>query len=756
MSSLYAGASAGYLNVWRQKSGQTNFFSWSQLDEAEAFMLQAAENDNVYHSIGLQHNALNGRKSAGVCGVPCISFDADLCSDVRGVHAKTDLPATGDEALDFVREIGLPDPTAIINSGNGQYWQWRLPNIWEFVSNAERDRMAWLSKAWHNLIIGAAKKKGWTFDNTSDLVRLTRIPGTFNHKTNPPKLVTLVSLDLEKRYSPQDLEEVLQAVAQRLGVTTSKPATSRGGLPEFLAANDNSSSDRERLRLTAITAGCRWVRSCVCRMEHLPEPEWYALSSIVGRCDKGEQAFHQLSKADPRYNEEETQAKLHRALESAGPRTCDSIASELACVDCTGCPFRGGALKTPLQLGRLSPAAAELMANHVLVINTGLFVDLSTMRTYSERAFKNKFRHMTGDKTPVSLLIEHRFTRKVEAVDYLPGVEQRFIPTSSGDVLNAWQDTGVQPEAGDASIIHEHLEYLIPNEVERRHLLDSFAHLVQQPTAKLRHVLALIGGQGTGKSFLGAVLGRIVGSENVITCENSDLESRFNAHLGNRRAAVLEELGIMKRKDIYEAVKRFIADDHMQVEEKAIPRFTARTPKLILAFSNHLRPTDLPQGDRRFWICRSDVDRQSDAYYNRLWNEGLDQVPVFVHDLLRRDITGFDPDAPPPMTAAKAEIIEASRPVTEQELRAMIEDGAHPFHRELFTVDDVRTGLVSRMARTPTRNELSNYLKQLGAVNLEQLRVGDGARERLWALKRPDYWRNATPAERAQELARRA
>jgi hypothetical protein len=42
----------------------------------------------------------------------------------------------------------------------------------------------------------------------------------------------------------------------------------------------------------------------------LAEPHWYAAASVLGRCENGEEIFHDLSRADHRYSETETQKKL--------------------------------------------------------------------------------------------------------------------------------------------------------------------------------------------------------------------------------------------------------------------------------------------------------------------------------------------------------------------------------------------------------------------------------------------------------------
>src|SRR5688572_1438742 len=54
-------------------------------------------------------------------------------------------------------------------------------------------------------------------------------------------------------------------------------------------------------RIEPILAGCGWLRHCRDDAATLPEPEWYGMLSIVGRCDGGEQLAHEFNAPYPTY-----------------------------------------------------------------------------------------------------------------------------------------------------------------------------------------------------------------------------------------------------------------------------------------------------------------------------------------------------------------------------------------------------------------------------------------------------------------------
>lgn len=276
----------------------------------------------------------------------------------------------------------------------------------------------------------------------------------------------------ERRFTPEELEELVARIGKGSGSThRSRNARQKEGRSPATPANDNMvapEEEKDEANFRSVKAGCVWVQSTLERGERLPEPEWYAQASIVGRCVGGERLFHDLSKADPRYDADETQAKLEHALADAGPRTCANIHESLGFEGCTNCPFwnRQG-FTSPLQLGRESTTSAELMATHVFDLASECYINLASRKRYTEKKFSHKFRHRTGKSTPHHLVISHRFTRKVECTDYLPGVDDLFVDEAHGEALNLWQPGGVRPEPGDTDLIDQHLAYLMPAEDER-------------------------------------------------------------------------------------------------------------------------------------------------------------------------------------------------------------------------------------------------------------------------------------------------
>jgi hypothetical protein len=449
LNTLYKDVTVGSLAVWHKRTKQTKWFAANDVDAAADYMITAANDDDVYFGWSVQDaSATNpgGRgTSATAFVVPGIMFDADLRSEDPRVHAKNDnLPRTVDEVRALVDELGFPQPTAIRLSGNGSYFDWLFTKPFFVSSDRERERVASLSNRFHKVLIAAGKTKGWSFDNTGDLARVTRMPGTKNHKTIPPKDVAILDIGCEQRYTIEQIGAAVAALEARFSVQP-RPTGNGDGKRRWSRGPGPTNANDNEPRVEAVVKGCAWAAQVVENAACMPEPDWYALASIVGRCADGEAAFHEISAEDSRYDPTETQQKLDHAIKSAKPRTCANISETFE--GCRNCPFNGK-ITSPIQLGHLSEVQAKLMRNYVYDLAAQAYIELKTGKHLDEKQFNVKFRHETGRNTPPATLNTHGLTRKADHSRYMPGTSNHFLRRGDEDVVNTWRYGGVQPQPG--------------------------------------------------------------------------------------------------------------------------------------------------------------------------------------------------------------------------------------------------------------------------------------------------------------------
>ena len=222
LRALYGAGAPGYLSIFTLPSRTTAFVAGDALvGESVDNLATVAAAENVYTGVGLLLAPLSdGRRgrASDVLAVPGLWFDLDIA----GSNHKADaLPGSRLEACDFLASLPL-EPSRVVATGGGLHVYWLFRELLVFAGDAERSACADLSARFQRAIIGRGVERGWTLDNTSDLARILRPAGTFNHKTHPPTpVVTMWRSDV--RYTASDFAPFAAAAA----TTSDAPSVSR-------------------------------------------------------------------------------------------------------------------------------------------------------------------------------------------------------------------------------------------------------------------------------------------------------------------------------------------------------------------------------------------------------------------------------------------------------------------------------------------------------------------------------------------------
>ncbi|MBC8460530.1 MAG: DUF3987 domain-containing protein [Deltaproteobacteria bacterium] len=207
LSALWPSAEDGFLSLFTidsQKKTITKFFNVAQLDSIVSAVERLAVSRDMYYCISLlKVRPEKGRGTEDdVIAIPGLWADID-CRE--GSHNKKNLPSK-EEALSFLKELPFK-PSLIVWSGGGLHVYWLFKEPLYFHSEADRQQAKELSSRFQLTIISMAKAHGWNLDNTADLVRLLRVPGTFNFKRDPVEVKILEVNDF--RYEPDSFEDFL-------------------------------------------------------------------------------------------------------------------------------------------------------------------------------------------------------------------------------------------------------------------------------------------------------------------------------------------------------------------------------------------------------------------------------------------------------------------------------------------------------------------------------------------------------------------
>jgi len=171
-------------------------------DEDAIDLAELAGDCNVYFGLGLRRDGLTEKQQGGkkdIIALPALVLDIDFYDPIA--HKAQNLPKDLDEASVLIDH--LPDPSAIVFTGNGVHVYWFLKEPIELDSPTRRTQVQRAYKEFHEPIIAKATERGWHLDNTASIQRVWRVPGFINQKTN--KKVELGFCDDDAYYEPEDL-----------------------------------------------------------------------------------------------------------------------------------------------------------------------------------------------------------------------------------------------------------------------------------------------------------------------------------------------------------------------------------------------------------------------------------------------------------------------------------------------------------------------------------------------------------------------
>jgi hypothetical protein len=179
------------------------------IPEAVAYARELDEGatGGVYHRLTTLRDIERGRGTAGDSAyLPGFAMDLDL----KGPgHKALNYPETEQDLRTLLAKACLPEPTVWVHSGGGRYPYWKLEQPADLTIPGQLERCATLSSRLHKHVMAWADVLEWKVDNTSDLARIYRLPGTLNRKTDPAVMCAM----LGQPGATVSLEQMEQALA---------------------------------------------------------------------------------------------------------------------------------------------------------------------------------------------------------------------------------------------------------------------------------------------------------------------------------------------------------------------------------------------------------------------------------------------------------------------------------------------------------------------------------------------------------------
>jgi len=333
-------------------------------------------------------------------------------------------------------------------------------------------------------------------------------------------------------------------------------------------------------------------------------------------------------------------------------------------------------------ISKLTPA--QWFGRFAYVRSEDSYFDMVERRELSRQSFNAMYRHVScasiHNKRRIEASVAFDESRAemgghaLEGITFAAG-EAALVARGGLVYGNRWRDARPKAKPADVSPWLDHAERMIPDPMEREHVLNVMAYKRQNPNRKINHAILHGGLPGSGKDtlwtpFLYAIGGGL--NSNVAIVRSDELQNQWGYALESE-VVVINELRQAGKED-------------------AIA---------------------LPADDRRWFVLWSHAPRMHNEEAAAMWHwyaqGGLDAVCAYLNE---RDVSAFNPGAAPPMTDAKAILLQTGMNPTEAALAEMIAARSGPFRHGFLC------GPLHRVV-----NELQNMLGDRYRVNQAALHI---------------------------------
>lgn len=374
--------------------------------------------------------------------------------------------------------------------------------------------------------------------------------------------------------------------------------------------------------------------------------------------------------------------------------------------------------------------APEWAKHWVWVAEADGFMNTGTKQVISERSYNAKFDRFMGPwadeegRAPRAseIALNAWDTKAVDRAMYLPNTDL-FFSLDGAKYINLYRPdlSPAVPEkiskAGQRAIeiVEEHAAILVPDERERRLLLDYLAYCVQHPGAKIRWAVLLKGIPGDGKTAFATLLAHVMGHPNVRTLSSATLEgSDFSSWAAGQCVVTVEEVKLHghNRHDVYNKLKPFISNDTVEVHPKGRDPYNVPNTSNYFLLTNFDDALPVDDNDRRIFFLRSIFATKEHLfraikertgldhgdYFDRLFDQAIKtQAGALRKWLLERELSPeFRADGRAPVTAARELAVDLSLAEDEIAVIEQLREGGTGVYPALVSVGHLVEGVRRR------------------------------------------------------------
>ena len=595
--------------------------------------------------------------------------------------------------------------------------------------------------------IKAIAKAGYTDPGATNAVRNFRLPGSVNLKPGRDNFASrLVEFHPDREYN---LEDICVALA-----VTPDPADTATNVAIRLADTGKDSVVtwlNEQGMIMSAANGEGWM-GVVC-----PNNAEHTDGNIEGRYKPLDRSYCCLHGHCVEFS---SQMFLDWVADNGGPEVDHGLRDELL------------AEKMNMALSKLTPnevyrdTATELIAEverkelgriekadwykrFAYIQDDESYFDMQDRREVSRQTFNALFRHIpcksihTGRKVEASICFDEN--RQVMGAKALVGVTyaagEEVIVSRDGDLYgNRWRDARpsvAHVDTPDVSVWMNHCQALVPESDELNHIFDVMAFKVQYPEIKVNHAILHAGDEGSGKDtfwapFIWAICGDHLKNRGIM--DNNSVNSQWGYQLESEVLIIneLKEPDAATRRQLANQLKPIIAapPEMLPINRKGLHPYMMANRLFVLAFSNDPVPISLASQDRRWFCVWSTAPRMESNQAKQIWDWYRSGGFVAIAKWLgSRDVSKFNPSAPPMWTEFKANLVEHGMSMAESYLVDMLKNRTGEFSRGVIgspfhSLCDRLAGSAPSGVKVP-QAALLHALKEAGWIDCGRVKSRD-------------------------------
>lgn len=336
---------------------------------------------------------------------------------------------------------------------------------------------------------------------------------------------------------------------------------------------------------------------------------------------------------------------------------------------------------------------------------------------WSVEAFKQFFSNQAitvgrGQMRLGEYWLMHPDRRTYRGLIFEPGMEKP-------EHYNLWQGFSFEPDpGGEWSLFHDHLIRNVCQEDEElfRWVFGWFADIFQNPGIKSGTSLCLRGEQGTGKTIVGKIFGRLIKRHYTLIDQERYLFGNFNSHMASTILLHSDEGFWGGDPRHVGKLKSLVTSDTQRIEQKGRDSLQVNNYLRLLISSNEDWVVPASFEERRFGVIDVGTGNQQDQDYfvsilKQMENGGYGAL---LYDLLNFDLKSTDVKVLP-QTQALMQQKEASMGPIDTYWFTCLQQG----NSLLMS----KTGWLAAVKTAELHEDCLAYLNRLGYRRLPHLNV---------------------------------